>query len=410
MAYGKLKHHMGTFMGYTGNPSITWDNTWIPDQDSIKIMARITDITGITYTTPAVSGLTLRRPTRSVKMYTAFDVPEKFNISRARTRTCHISVKDNISRAQAANLVLSTWSGVEATQIGLNNNMIAENTGKFNEPSFDRLAVPLKYVQKGINTFYVHSVAGYHAVEINWPGPALFVEFGKTDTTLNAGHVLRFIDSLKSKNWIVRKEAAGKLGKIKDIRAIKPLVALLENEPMYTKKSWIVRRNAALALGGIKDPDGLPLFIESLKSEKWFARVYVVNALGNYQDPGIVDPLIRCLKDEAKEVRSRAAVILGDQKIKKAVKPLMALFQYKSDDEYEVRIAALQALGKIKDRRANRAIAKCLHDEIWMVRLAAVRALIQGKHPKVKKLLKRAAKDNNPAVKQAASEGLAMVE
>ncbi len=174
--YGVLRHHMAvsTCPPYAAD----WSNRWIPDQSGqMKIMAKITDVNGMCYTTPAVENITLVRAERSVKMYTAYEVPEKFGVRVGTMMTCNINIPDDISKATAARLVLSTWSAAHADAIGLNNKMLAEQLGCVHNYSFDNLQVPIPLLKKGINTFFIYSDTHHHAAEVNWPGPVLLVQY-----------------------------------------------------------------------------------------------------------------------------------------------------------------------------------------------------------------------------------------
>lgn len=171
---GKLSRHVGS----ARNPPyrVQWDTRWIPDQtEPVEVAARITDATGLTYQTPSVR-LTLRRDGRSVRLYRASQVPEAFAVRAGARRSCVIDVDGDISRIRAARLVLSTFSGAHAEEIGLNGRKLVNRAGLVHNYSFDSIPVPVSLVQRGQNTFHIYSTTQEHAAEINWPGPALLVE------------------------------------------------------------------------------------------------------------------------------------------------------------------------------------------------------------------------------------------
>ena len=67
--------------------AVTWDTTWVPDQDQpVRIAARVTDHSGLIYMTPEVA-VRLRREGRSVRMYKATEVPEAFGVRVGRRRS-----------------------------------------------------------------------------------------------------------------------------------------------------------------------------------------------------------------------------------------------------------------------------------------------------------------------------------
>ena len=72
-----LRNHVGTVTG--SGRSVTWNTDWVPDQapGGIKLIAHLRDAsTGVWYCTQEVTELSLSR-TGSVKLYTAYDMPEQ---------------------------------------------------------------------------------------------------------------------------------------------------------------------------------------------------------------------------------------------------------------------------------------------------------------------------------------------
>jgi hypothetical protein len=174
---GELKRHIGTAMAPPWR--VVWDTRWVPDQsEPIQIAARITNTHGVIYMTPAVS-VTLLRKGRSVKMYTASEVPEKFGVRVGDKKTCKIEVADDPRKARAARIVLSTWAGMHADAIGLNEQKIIDRIGTTDYYSFDAFDFAPKLVRKGTNAFYIFSNTKEHHAEVHWPGPVLLLEFGR---------------------------------------------------------------------------------------------------------------------------------------------------------------------------------------------------------------------------------------
>jgi HEAT repeat protein len=93
------------------------------------------------------------------------------------------------------------------------------------------------------------------------------------------------------KNTDVRRAAAEALGKIKDPRAVGPLLSAFKDEHP------VVHREAADALGKIGEPAFEPL-LSALKDEDWHVRRGAAEALGEIKDPRAVEPLLSALKDE----------------------------------------------------------------------------------------------------------------
>jgi len=94
------------------------------------------------------------------------------------------------------------------------------------------------------------------------------------------------------------------LGKIKDARAVEPLIAVLKD------KDSSVRSEAAAALVSIGTP-AVELLVATLKDKDSSVRSGSVGALGKIKDARAVEPLMDCLKkDKDPSVRSEAAAAL----------------------------------------------------------------------------------------------------
>ena len=173
---GALARHIGT--AAAPPYAVTWDTTWVPDQDQpVRIAARVTDLSGLIYMTPEVA-VRLRREGRSVSMYKAADVPEAFAVRVGRKKECKIPVTGPLENVRAARLVLSTWSAAHGDEIGLNGTKLAGPIGLVHNYSFDALPVPRRLLKAGDNIFHIFSNTKEHALEVNWPGPVLLVEYG----------------------------------------------------------------------------------------------------------------------------------------------------------------------------------------------------------------------------------------
>lgn len=182
--HGVLAHHLGTV---TSPPwRVKYDARWLPDQAlPIRVRARITDATGLTYLTPPIEGLVQQRKARGVRMIKPDVVPERW-ASRAGKEspkgTFRLKESD-LAGATFARLVLSTWSGdVDDTsvhELRLNGERLAGRFGEFHNYDFDALEVPLDRLKVGTNEISLFSTFQGHMIEINWPGPALLIEYKK---------------------------------------------------------------------------------------------------------------------------------------------------------------------------------------------------------------------------------------
>jgi hypothetical protein len=155
-----------------------WNTRWIPDQQQpMSLRARIRDETGMTVLSKAATGVRLPRAQRSVRLYTAESVPEKFGCRVGERKSCIIPMDGDPPEASACLLALSTWCGAHADEISLNGKRLAQRIGKVHDVSHDRLPVPPEILRSGENVFSIFSRTEHHAAEVNWPGPALLVEY-----------------------------------------------------------------------------------------------------------------------------------------------------------------------------------------------------------------------------------------
>jgi hypothetical protein len=177
---GNMAFHIGT--ATAPSYSVTWDTTWVPDQDEqIKIMARVRDKNGVYYMTPVIDGLTLVRD-RSVKMYKLTELPKSFSVRNGKTMRASFNIPDDVRQAIAAKMTLSTFSGSHGNAIELNGVKLAERVGLEDDYSVDDLQVPVEALSTGANVFSIFSNNLGHAIEMNWPGPVIKVQYPTPST------------------------------------------------------------------------------------------------------------------------------------------------------------------------------------------------------------------------------------
>lgn len=149
------------------------------------------------------------------------------------------------------------------------------------------------------------------------------------------------IGCLTSKNWIMRMHAAKALGNLGDERAVRHLIPLL----MDSVKA--VRVDATDALAGIGRP-AVATLLAALRHEEWILRLHACEALGKIGVEEAVAPLCEVmLHDRDTAVRQDAAKALGSIGPPAAFEALA-----KAVTDLSVRPYAVDALGKLKDRRA----------------------------------------------------------
>jgi HEAT repeat protein len=174
------------------------------------------------------------------------------------------------------------------------------------------------------------------------------------------------------------QNAAWALSRIKDKRAVAPLIKVLEDEtidPVYKipviyalgelhdqqavnaliillgDRRLNVCSSAAIALGKIKDPRAVDQLIAVLKDKDWPVRRDIIWALGNIRDARALEPIIDALDDKRIDVQRSAVRALGQMQESNAVQPLFEYFkkrQLATDEEVNASLfETISALGKI---------------------------------------------------------------
>ncbi len=216
------------------------------------------------------------------------------------------------------------------------------------------------------------------------------------------GIVDRYIDKLEnSRGWAERAFAARFLGEIGSAKAVAPLVRVMRNT---REEDRDVRMAASRALGRIRDPRAIEPMLEALAApESWLparvaevvlqfgdlafdplvvllgrhddsaARAWACQILGDLGNPRAVPILLGCLSDINDQVRARAASALGRLGDRRAVADLIRMML--SDPVPYVRIQVVRALGAIGDPRALHDLIDALKDGEWWVRIRVVEAL-----------------------------------
>lgn len=184
------KFHAGTA---TVAPfQVTWNTSLVPDQNpgTIAVQARIQDVNGLWYVTPAVTGLTLQRDSISVKQYRIQSVPDRWTVRDGRTTSTTnflIPAADSLRWALSASFVMRTWNGNnsgadpgETYYYRVNSYTVP--TGQIGQSNFyalDIVPLPLSALVSGTNTFTAYSNTIHHGIDILYPGPAFIVRYSK---------------------------------------------------------------------------------------------------------------------------------------------------------------------------------------------------------------------------------------
>ncbi len=137
------------------------------------------------------------------------------------------------------------------------------------------------------------------------------------------------------------------------------------------RRPFAVRCNAIRALAKIRDARAVAPIIALLKDSDNMIRVEASQALGLFKDARAVMPLVDVL-GKGFALSSAAARALGRIGDARAVEPLIVLL----GDCYECgREAAAEALGLLRDQRAVPPLLQALHDQDHAMRRLAADAL-----------------------------------
>ncbi|MCP9472934.1 MAG: HEAT repeat domain-containing protein [Nitrospira sp.] len=204
------------------------------------------------------------------------------------------------------------------------------------------------------------------------------------------------IAALTDRDWTVREDAAARLGRLKDLRAIEPLVTTLRDPDRSVREAAIeallaigapsttalstcladpdlsIQEAASKILASIADARALDQLLPALRSPDWIVRMHAAKALGRIKDADSVRSLVPLLQDGVKAVREEASAALaaiGDA----AIPSLLSALTHR---DWLVRLHAVESLGAVKSPEAVPSlIATVFNDTDCAVREDAVRAL-----------------------------------
>jgi len=190
------------------------------------------------------------------------------------------------------------------------------------------------------------------------------------------GTVQALILALENNNSDIRKEAAETLGNIGHSEAVKPLIVLLKDIDPDVRQA---ATEALVKIGGIHAMEQL---ISALQDRNSYIREAAAEILGKISNPAL-DPLMYALWENNWEVRIEAAKALGRLRDGRAVNSLVAVLEYEGRDtrrgipedlgeitsssakpfiptgitqDIRLRIEVIKALGQIGDKRAIPAL------------------------------------------------------
>ncbi|MHA1218874.1 MAG: HEAT repeat domain-containing protein [Candidatus Heimdallarchaeaceae archaeon] len=231
------------------------------------------------------------------------------------------------------------------------------------------------------------------------------------------------IDALENKNPNVRKNVIYLLGKFKEIKAVDPLLEILQNDD-----EELVKSQAMWALGEIGDKGATELILRILKDENSKNRTHAIFALKELKDPKVIDPLVSILNNENEDVGRAAVETLGEFDDERAVKQLIRSLDYKHlrgpalrklsrnteswiinlifektiDAEYKLGIDLFKILEKMLNEQTMDVYIQALKNEHWQIRRKAATLLGRFCNKLATEQLIESLKDGNQKVKNSA--------
>jgi len=176
------------------------------------------------------------------------------------------------------------------------------------------------------------------------------------------------LEKLEDKNLLISSLAIEMLGKLKCRKALEPVRKLLKK-----KDSILIKQASIEALGLIGDAGALPEILQYTDSDNKLLREKAGQSLGELAINTSIPHVKKLLKDECPDVRLAAVKALGKMKDSSSVETLMEMAEKSS--EADMREEAVKALGKIGDMKAGDLLINKLYDQSEYVRLAAIEAL-----------------------------------
>ena len=183
--HGRLMHYIGSS---TQAPfELNWDTSWIPNQkEPLQIAARITDQSDLTYQTPAITDLSLKRTNKSVELCKPYDIPQKW-VTRSSEKAESFDVQGDLSKAVATQLVWSSWSPGYMNGIFINGTKVFNQEGPRYKTYYHRVSLTdLSMFKPGRNVLTTGKTPKYdgkmvHGMEVNWPGIMVLIQYKKGD-------------------------------------------------------------------------------------------------------------------------------------------------------------------------------------------------------------------------------------
>ncbi len=172
----------------------------------------------------------------------------------------------------------------------------------------------------------------------------------------------RLLTYLTDEDWWVRERVTDALAKMWSTGLARHMVGFLNDE------SEIVRRFAIGGLRRVKDPETLGALVRAAMSdENWWVRETAVETIAELKDPRAIPYLIDMMQ---KQPDMRICVVTALSNMH-ATETAGSVAELLSDDDADVRYAAIHCLEKLADRSQGLWVKPCEDDPDLRVRHAA---------------------------------------
>ncbi len=173
--FGGLRRHAGSAFLHPWH--VAWDARDVPAQDApVQVTARIEDDTGLCRMTAAVT-LEKFKGFPHTRIFAGHAIPQAWQTRAGRRNSCKITLPDDLSGLQGAKLILASWNGYQADEIGINGTALVGNIGFNHDLSYDEIDLPISALKPGENEFYTASKTEHHGIEVLWPGAVIIARF-----------------------------------------------------------------------------------------------------------------------------------------------------------------------------------------------------------------------------------------
>lgn len=169
---GQIMGNIGTANKYPYQT--TWNTSWVPEQEKMKVAARVVANSGLIYFTEAIENLKFERNYK-VQLCKPYDQPKNW-VTRQDEFTEKIDLKTDPNKIDQASLYWVSWSPCYANGVYVNDVKVFDREGPCYEYMKHEVVIDdpsiLKLGRNIIKTGKepLHDGQMVHGMEVQWPG------------------------------------------------------------------------------------------------------------------------------------------------------------------------------------------------------------------------------------------------